>query len=467
MSECVFETGLKEECGVFGIFNTDDNCSAENIYLGLHSLQHRGQEACGIYCAGDDNFFKIHKGEGLVHNVFNDKILQEMNGKSGIGHVRYSTFGGSSYNNIQPFMFFYGDKNFGLCHNGNIVNSKELKSMLESQGSIFQATSDTEVIAHLIHRKGFDNPLQAIKESLNLVVGAFVFLFLIDGNIYCARDKNGLRPLSIGMKENGAYVVASESCALQAVGARHIRDLEPGEVIEISSKGIVSEFYSTQTSMALCSMEYIYFSRPDSDLEGMNVHESRRNAGKILAQKYPVDADVVIGVPDSSISSALGYAFESGIPYDAGLVKNKYMGRSFIEPTQFLRERTVSLKLTPVKSVVENKNIVLIDDSIVRGTTLKRIVKILKEANCGDIHIRVSSPAIKYPCFYGVDTGTFEELIMNRMTKDELCQYLGATTLEYLEIEDIREATGQKDLCFACFSGDYVTPTYDMMKKEN
>ncbi len=460
MSECVFDTGLKEECGVFGIFNTKDNNASENIYLGLHSLQHRGQEACGIYCVGDNNYFRLHKAEGLVHNVFNDKLLQDMHGKSGIGHVRYSTFGGSSYNNIQPFMFFYGDRNFGLCHNGNIVNSKELKTMLEERGSLFQATSDTEVIAHLINRTGFHNPMQAIKESLNLVVGAFVFLFLIDGKIYAARDKNGLRPLSIGMKEDGAYVVASESCALQAVDARHIRDLLPGEVIEISENGIKSDFYSSQTSMSLCAMEYIYFSRPDSDLEGMNVHMSRRNAGKILAKKYPVNADVVMGVPDSSISSALGYSFESGIPYDAGLVKNKYMGRSFIEPTQFLRERAVSLKLTPVKSVVEGKNIVLIDDSIVRGTTLKRIVKILKEANCGEIHLRISSPPIKYPCFYGVDTGTFEELIMNRMTKEELCLYLGATTLEYLDVDDIKEATGQENLCFACFNGKYVTPTY-------
>ncbi len=333
------DTGLKEECGVFGIFNSKDTSAAENIYLGLHSLQHRGQEACGIYVVGEDNYFNLHKNEGLVHNVFDDTKLKDMNGTTGIGHVRYSTFGGSSYNNIQPFMFFYGDKNFGLCHNGNIVNSRELKAMLEQRGSIFQATSDSEVIAHLINKEGFDNPMEAIKECLNYVVGAFVFLILIDGKIYCARDKNGLRPLSIGIKDDGSYVVASESCALDVVGATHIRDLEPAEVIEISESGIKSDFYATNTRMALCSMEYIYFSRPDTDLEGINVHMSRREAGKILAQKYPAEADLVIGVPDSSLSSAVGYSEVSGIPYDIGLNKNKYMGRSFIEPTQFLRER--------------------------------------------------------------------------------------------------------------------------------
>ncbi len=462
MDECIFETGLKEECGVFGIFNANGN-AAENIFLGLHSLQHRGQEACGIYCVDEDDYFKLHKAEGLVHNVFDDRILSDMKGKTGIGHVRYSTFGGSSYNNIQPFMFFYGNKNFGLCHNGNIVNSKELKEMLSNRGTIFQATSDSEVVAHLINRQGFDNPMQAIKESLNLVEGAFVFLILIDGKIYAARDKNGLRPLSIGLKD-GSYVVASETCALNAVGAEFVRDLEPGEIIEISEKGIISDFYSKNTKVGLCAMEYIYFSRPDSDLEGMNVHISRREAGKILAQKYPAKADIVIGVPDSSISSAIGYSDISKIPYDIGLVKNKYMGRTFIEPTQFLRERAVSLKLTAIQKVVEGKDIVLIDDSIVRGTTLKRIVKILKEAKAGNIHIRISSPPIKFPCFYGVDTGTFEELIMNKKSKEELCEHLGATTLEFLEIDDIKEATKQEDLCFACFNGDYVTPTYDMLK---
>lgn len=466
MSECVFETGLKEECGVFGIYNARNNDASENVYLGLHSLQHRGQEACGIYCVSDNGDFKLHKNDGLVHNVFDDATLKDMSGKTAIGHVRYSTFGGSSYNNIQPFVFFYGDKNFGLCHNGNIVNSKELKSILEQRGSLFQATSDSEVIAHLMNVKGFANPMEAIKECLNYVVGAFVFLILIDGKLYATRDKNGLRPLSIGLKEEGTYVVASETCALNAVGATYLRDLQPGEIIEISDSGIKSDFYATETKMSLCAMEYIYFSRPDSDLEGVNVHVSRTIAGRLLAKKYPADADVVIGVPDSALPSAVGFGIESGIPFDIGLSKNKYMGRSFIEPTQFLRERAVTLKLTAIKQVVENKNIVLIDDSIVRGTTLKRIVKILKEASANDIHIRISSPPITNPCFYGVDTGTFEELIMNRMTKDELCQYLGATTLEFLDIEDIKTSTSHKDLCFACFNGEYVTPIFDMIKKE-
>ncbi len=466
MGECVLKTGLKEECGVFGIFNAKENSAAENVYLGLHSLQHRGQEACGIYVTGENNEFDLHKNDGLVHTVFDDEKLRSMNGKNAIGHVRYSTFGGSSYNNIQPFVFFYGEKNFGLCHNGNIVNSKELKTMLEQSGSLFQATSDSEVVAHLMKQNVFVNPMEAIKECLNYVIGAFVFLILIDGKLYCARDKNGLRPLSIGMIDD-AYVVASETCALDAVGAEFLRDLKPGEVIEISEKGIRSEFYADETKMSLCAMEYIYFSRPDSDLEGVNVHLSRKEAGKCLAKIAPQKADLVIGVPDSSISAAIGYSEVSGIPYDMGLVKNKYMGRTFIEPTQFLRERAVSLKLTAVRKVVENKDIILIDDSIVRGTTLRRIVKILKEVNCGKIHIRISSPPIKYPCFYGVDTGTFEELIMNRMSKEELCNYLGADSLEFLGIEDIKKSTGHNDLCFACFNGEYVTPTFNMVQKEN
>ncbi len=461
MGECIFETGLKEECGVFGIFNAKNNSAPENIFLGLHSLQHRGQEACGIYCVDDDSFV-LHKAEGLVQAVFNDEVLKNMSGKTGIGHVRYSTFGGSGYNNIQPFVFYKGAENFGLCHNGNIVNSKELKAMLEQKGSLFQASSDSETIAHLINREGFNDPMEAIKESLNYVVGAFVFLILINGRIYCARDRNGIRPLSIGVKDEDTYVVASETSALEAVGATFIRDLEPGEVIEISEEGIRSEFYATATKMSLCAMEYIYFSRPDTDLEGVNVHTSRRIAGKLLAKKYPADADIVIGVPDSSISSAMGYAEQSGISYEMGLVKNKYMGRTFIEPTQFLRERAVSLKLTAIKKVVENKSIVLIDDSIVRGTTLKRIVKMLKEANVKDIHIRISSPPIAYPCFYGVDTGTYEELIMNKLTKEELCKDFGATSLEFLDIEDIKEATSHNSLCFACFNGDYVTSTFDL-----
>ncbi|MFV0440594.1 MAG: amidophosphoribosyltransferase [Lachnospirales bacterium] len=466
MSECIFETELKEECGVFGIFNAKNNQAAENIYLGLRALQHRGQEACGIYCVGD-NEFSLQKDDGLVHDVFYDAKLKEMNGNSGIGHVRYSTFGGSSYNNIQPFVFFYGDKNFGLCHNGNIVNSKELKASLEQKGSIFQATSDSEVLAHLINRQGFENPMEAIKESLNYVVGAFIFLILIDKKIYCARDKNGIRPLSIGMKDDDTYVVASETCALEAVGAEFVRDLLPGEVIEISENGIKSEFYATGTNMSLCAMEYIYFSRPDSDLEGINVHLSRKEAGKLLAKKSEVKADIVIGVPDSSISSAIGYSQASGIPYEVGLVKNKYMGRTFIEPTQFLRERAVALKLAAVKQAVSGKDIVLIDDSIVRGTTLKRIVKILKEANAKKIHIRISSPPITHPCFYGVDTGTFEELIMNKSTKEDLCEHLGADTLEFLNIEDIKKSTGHQELCFSCFSGSYVTPTFNLLQKEN
>ncbi len=467
MVKDIFKSSLNEECGVFGIFNAEDDNAAENIFFGLHSLQHRGQEACGILCVDDNNKYTLHKEEGLVHTAFTDKNLKKIKGHTGIGHVRYSTFGGSSFSNIQPFMFYYADKNFGLCHNGNIVNSKELKKMLEQRGTIFQATSDSEIIAHLINRNIFDNPMEAIKECLNYVVGAFIFLIMVEDKIYCCRDRNGIRPLSIGIKDSGAYVVASETCAVEAVGATFIRDLLPGEILEISKEGVRSDFYATNTSMSLCSMEYIYFSRPDSNLEGVNVHEVRKKSGQILAKKHLVDADIVIGVPDSSISAAIGYSNESKIPYEMGLIKNKYIGRTFIEPTALLRERAVALKLTAIRRVVEGKSIVLIDDSIVRGTTLKKIVKLLKENGAGDIHIRISSPPITYPCFYGVDTGTFDELIMAKSTKDELNKFLGGTSLEFLEIQDIKDCTGKNNLCFSCFDGAYVTPIFGKLSDAN
>ncbi len=467
MGEDIFKSSLNEECGVFGIFNAEDNNAAENIFFGLHSLQHRGQEACGILCVDDNKKYTLYKEEGLVHNAFTDKNLKKIKGRTGIGHVRYSTFGGSSFNNIQPFMFYYDNKNFGLCHNGNIVNSKELKKMLEQRGTIFQATSDSEIIAHLINRSIFDNPMEAIKECLNYVVGAFIFLIMVEDKIYCCRDRNGIRPLSIGIKDNGSYVVASETCAVEAVGGTFIRDLLPGEILEISNEGLHSEFYATNTSMSLCSMEYIYFSRPDSNLEGVNVHEVRKKTGEILARKYPVEGDIVIGVPDSSISAAIGYSYESKIPYEMGLIKNKYIGRTFIEPTTLLRERAVALKLTVIRKVVEGKSIVLIDDSIVRGTTLKKIVKLLKDNGAGDIHIRISSPPITYPCFYGVDTGTFDELIMARSTKEEVNKFLGGTSLEFLDIQDIRECTEKSDLCFSCFDGRYITPIFEKLSEAN
>lgn len=459
----MYHTGMREECGVFGVYHHHD--AANITFYGLHALQHRGQEACGIM-AGEHGAYDLHKGAGLVHQVFKDDILQTLKGSIAIGHVRYSVTGGSHSHNIQPFIFNYQNKTFGLCHNGNIVNYKELKHELEEKGSIFHSVSDSELIAHMMNKEVYQSPMNALKTSLQKLVGAFAFIILVNDELYAIRDKNGLRPLSIGLLKD-SYVVASETSALDAVGASFVRDVRPGEIVRINQDGLYSQFYTTDSKEALCTMEYIYFARPDSNLHGVNAHEFRKLTGKKLAKEHPAIADIVIGIPDSSLSAAIGYAEESRIPYEVGLIKNKYIGRTFIEPSKHLRDRAVLLKLATIRKVVEGKRIVLIDDSIVRGTTLKHIAHLLKEAGTKEIHIRIASPEITHPCFYGVDISNYSELVMAYTTKDALMNYYGVESLEFISLEMLKECSPHQELCTGCFTGEYVTEIFSKIEHIN
>ncbi len=460
----VADRELHEECGVFGLFNVAQ--AANLAYYGLHALQHRGQEGCGIV-ACDNGYFTDTKGEGLVTEIFNEKNLSAMLGSAAIGHVRYSTAGGGGIKNVQPFVFRHHTGDFALAHNGNLVNSRELSKYLESKGSLFQSTSDSEILAHLIKKeKDESSRLYNIIEALNMIEGAFAFLILTENKLYAARDKYGLRPLSIGKLGDG-YVVASETCALDIVGAEFVRDINPGEVVSFDTKGMSSTDYSKFKHNYLCAMEYIYFSRPDSDLEGCNVHSFRKESGKLLFEESPVNADIVIGVPDSSLSAAIGYAEASNIPYELGLIKNKYVGRTFIQPSQEIREKGVKMKLSAVRSIVKDKRVVLIDDSLVRGTTSRRIVTLLREVGAKEIHLRIASPPIINPCFYGVDTSTFDELLSARKSVEEVREIVGADSLAFLSKEALYRSGNRKELCLACFSGKYPTALYQSINEAN
>lgn len=463
MTEMLFERELHEECGVFGVFNIHD--AAELTYYGLHALQHRGQEGAGIVVSDDIRLLGV-KNEGNVRFVFPEPVLKKLTGHHAIGHVRYSTTGGGGLLNVQPFLFRHGGGDFALCHNGNIVNSRQLKHRLERSGSIFQSSSDSEILAHLIQRETRKDRISAIKEALIYLEGAFAFLLLTKDRLYAMRDKHGLRPLSIG-KFNGGYVVASETCALDAVGATFVRDVLPGEIVIIDQNGITSDSYSPDIEEKICAMEYIYFSRPDSDLLGLNVHRSRKVCGRILAKEAPVEADIVIGVPDSSLSAASGFAEASGIPYEMGLIKNKYSGRTFIEPSQALREKGVKMKLAPVRSVIAGQRVILIDDSIVRGTTSMKIVSMLKDMGAKEVHMRIASPPIIAPCFYGVDTSTIEELISASHNVEELRALIGADSLAFLSMEGLEEALGGRTFCHACFTKQYPTHLYEDIEQAN
>lgn len=458
-----------EECGVFAVYGHHD--AAAICYYGLHSLQHRGQEAAGIL-VNNAGKLSIHKGEGLVSEVFSNDRISKLEGNSCIGHVRYATAGGGGIANVQPLLFNTLQGSLGIAHNGNIINANVLKEGLENKGSIFQSSSDTEILGHLIKRAE-GRMIDRICNSLKLLDGGFAFLIMIEGALYVARDKYGLRPLSIGVMSNGAYIFTSETCAFDVIGAKFLRDVEPGEVVRIKDGELKSKFYTEDTHRAMCAMEYVYFSRPDSDIDEVNVHSARKRTGKRLFKESPVDADLVIGVPDSSLSAAIGYAEASGIPYEMGLIKNKYVGRTFIQPTQELREQGVKMKLSAVTSIVKGKRVIMIDDSIVRGTTSKRIVKLLKEAGATEVHVKIASPAIKYPCFYGVDTSTFDELISNRLNVDELCEYIEADSLSFVSENGLYESvydskiSNKCGLCMACFSGIFPTQLYDAYDQAN
>lgn len=450
---------LNEECGIFGVFG--DPLAAQTVYYGLHSLQHRGQEGAGITTSDGTSLF-IKKGEGLVNEVFAADSFIELPGDRAIGHVRYSTVGSNNFENIQPLLFRSGQGDMALAHNGELVNAAEIRTRLEQQGSIFQTTSDTEILAHLIRRSLQPLFRDKVRDALHSLVGGFAFIILTPNELIAASDPNGLRPLALG-DLNGAPVISSESCAFDIVGASFVRDVQPGEMIYINRDGMQSEFFE-QGKQHLCSMEYIYFSRPDSILDGITVHAARKAMGKSLARELPAQADIVIGVPDSSTSAAIGFAEESNIPYEMGLIKNRYVARTFIQPSQELRERGVKMKLSAVRGIVENKRLIVVDDSIVRGTTMKRIVRLLRESGAKEIHLRISSPPLIHPCFYGIDMHSYDELLSARMTPDEIADYLNADSVQFLSLQGMLSAISDSiDVdhcrrCLACFIGQYPTP---------
>ena len=457
--------GLHEECGVFAVWGVPDASSI--AYYGLHALQHRGQEGCGIVAAATDGSLKRVKGEGLVTEVFDGDKLSSLPGNMAIGHVRYSTTGGGGIENVQPFLFRHNTGDFALAHNGNIVNYKPLRKFLEDRGSLFQSSSDSEILAHLMKKNSGEHPrIFAIESALNMLEGAFAFVILTSGRIYASRDKYGLRPLSIGTLGDG-YVLSSETCAFDAVGAKFLRDVKPGEIVTIDSHGIRSRQYSDACHHNMCAMEYIYFARPDSDIEGCNVHGFRKETGRLLAKEAPADADIVVGVPDSSLSAAMGYSEASGLPYEMGMVKNKYIGRTFIYPSQALREKGVMMKLSAVRSIVNGKRVVLVDDSLVRGTTSRRIVKMLRNAGATEVHLRIASPPITRPCFYGVDISTYEELMCAHKSLDEVRHIIGADSLAFLSPEALFKAGGRSEFCLACFNGKYPTPLFQPIEEAN
>ena len=456
---------LNEECGVFGIWGHPQ--AAQVTYFGLHSLQHRGQEGAGIL-TNDAGKLIRHRDTGLISEVFkNPANLEKLTGQAAIGHVRYATAGEASIDNIQPFHFKFYDMEFGLAHNGNLTNTKTLKKELEHNGAIFSSSSDTEILAHLIRRSHNPSFMGKVKEALNTVKGGFAYLLMMEDKLIAALDPNGFRPLSIGKMANGAIVVSSETCAFEVVGAEWIRDVKPGEVVIIDNSGIQYDTYTTDTQLAICSMEYIYFARPDSNIHGVNVHTARKRMGAQLAREFKHEADIVVGVPNSSLSAAMGFAEESGLPNEMGLIKNQYTQRPFIQPTQELREQGVRMKLSAVSGVVKGKRVVMIDDSIVRGTTSRRIVQLLKEAGATEVHVAIGSPALAYPCFYGIDIQTRRELIAANHSVEETRQIIGADSLTYLSIDGLIDSIGLETdapnggLCVAYFDGKYPTPLYD------
>lgn len=447
---------LHEECGVFGCYQCRD--AASLTYYGLHSLQHRGQEASGIAVANHGKI-QVFKGKGLTVDVFSREDLDQLEGELSVGHVRYSTAGGQEYENIQPIAAEGYQGDIALVHNGQIVNDKELRKELEAAGAIFQGTSDSEVILHLIEKQT-GTLEERVKKAAQRLEGAFSILVMKDDTLIAFRDPHGLRPLSYARNRQG-WVISSETCAFEVMGIYRHTDVLPGQMVVFKDGLPRSSFYTPQRDHHLCAMEYIYFARPDSVIEDKNVHALRKETGRLLArQDKDLQADVVIGCPDSSLSAAMGYAEEADLPFQYGLVKNRFVTRTFIQPTQAMRDRGVRMKLSPVKEVIEGRRVVLIDDSIVRGTTSRRIVNLLREAGAKEVHVRIASPIITSPCFYGVDTSTRKELIGAQMTLEEMKDYIQADSLCFLSPEDLQNAAKPSGLCMACFTGEYCTDLF-------
>jgi len=450
---------IHEECGVFGIYNKSDKAIAKDIYYGLTALQHRGQESCGMAICntyGPMGNITSHKGMGLVNEVFDEEKLARLDGNLGIGHVRYSTSGESTQKNAQPLVLNYFKGTLALAHNGNIINAGELKTKLENEGTIFHTSTDSEVIACLIAKERTKTHCveDAITNVASQFKGGYALVIASPRKLVGVRDPLGLKPLCLG-KKGDSYILASESCAISSIDAEYIRDIKPGEIITITNEGISSEIKLKAKRHAHCVFEYIYFSRLDSTLDGIPIYESRIKAGEALAKAYPVEADIVTGVPDSGLAAAMGYSKESGIPFTLAFHKNTYIGRTFIKPTQEERESAVHMKLSILEHAVKGKNIVLIDDSIVRGTTIKTLITRLKEAGAKQVHVRISSPPFLYPCYYGTDVPSNDQLIASKLSVEELCNQIGADSLGYLRIEDLSSMTDGLELCKACFDGQY------------
>jgi amidophosphoribosyltransferase len=463
----------KESCGVFGIFGHAE--AATMTYLGIYALQHRGQESAGIV-ASDGKRLRQHRALGLVNDVFREDVLNRLTGYAAIGQVRYSTMGDTSLANAQPVKVDYLKGSLAVCHNGNIVNALPLREELEQSGSIFSTTSDSEIIIHLIARDENHDLMAAVPNALGRLEGAYSVLFLEENRLVAARDPRGWRPLCLGTLAN-AVVVASETCAFDLVGAKYERDIEPGEIVEVTARGVKSLKPFEPVNPAMCIFELVYFSRPDSVIFGRGVHEARKALGAELSREEDpgFNADMVIAVPDSSNSAALGYAEESGLPFELGIIRSHYIGRTFIEPEQRIRAFGTRLKYNPVRNLISGKSLVVVDDSIVRGTTSRKIIDLVRNAGAAEIHLRISCPPWRYPCFYGIDTPTREELIGSRLEVDEIARYIGVDSLRYLSLGGLRRAIGGDVLteeavagrfCSACFTGDYPTTIYEQFAKD-
>jgi amidophosphoribosyltransferase len=444
-----------DHCGVFGIFGHSE--SAKMTYLGLYALQHRGQESAGI-ATSDGGQLHVHKSMGHVQEIFTPAVITKLPGESAIGHTRYSTAGDTVLTNAQPVVIDCNKGKLALGHNGNLTNAIELRKKLEHRGSIFQTTSDTEVIVHLIARSNARNLSGAIADALNQVEGAYSLLLLTPDEIFAIRDPRGFRPLALG-RLNGAWVAASETCAFDLIDAEYVRDVEPGEMVRISRGGLESIRFAPEKPNQFCIFEHVYFSRPDSIVFGKPVNETRERLGRLLAQEHPVPADIVLPVPDSGVPAAIGYAAESGIPFRMGLIRNHYVGRTFIEPSQAIRDFGVKLKLNPIRRMIEGKRVILVDDSIVRGTTSRKIVRLVREAGATEVHVRISCPPTISPCYYGVDTPRREELIAANNSVEEIRQYLAADSLGYVSLPSLRAAVRDTkgDFCTSCYTGNYPT----------
>ena len=467
---------LHEECGVFGVYSAGEiEDVVMDSYYALYALQHRGQESCGI-AVNDDGVIHLTKNVGLVSDVFTKDVLERMpRGKMAVGHCRYATTGTKTSANAQPLVVRHVKGNMALAHNGNLTNAAELRRAYELQGAIFHSTSDTEVIAYTITRERLTAPSiqAAVVQAMDHLKGAYSLVIMSPRKLIAARDPNGFRPLCMG-RMGDSVVFASESCALDAIGAQFVRDIEPGEVVVATAGGEVESIrtHCDSAPRSFCSFEYIYFARPDSAVDGVSVHLARQRAGALLAKAHPVEADVVVGVPDSGLDAALGYAQESGIPYGIGFLKNKYMGRTFIAPNQKQRENDVRIKLNPIASTVAGKRVVMVDDSIVRGTTSRKIVKLIREAGAAEVHMRLSAPPFLYPCYFGTDIDSSENLIAYKRSVEEIAAIIGVDSLGYLPVEDLPEMArgGACGLCDACFTGNYpVAPprTREKSKFEN